>query len=161
APRSRFAEMVTERARALAKSGRSVPAPGITLGPVRPYQTVTLDVNDASRTATLTVRGPETAQPDTHAGLLQAGDSTWALRAFRARGPRAAARDPDDAPHAVPFNPERGGLIIIKPRGPPPAVLAADRALARLQGESWLAREIVLKMARVLRRLDLTGKSLF
>src|SRR5207237_4687130 len=52
------------------------------------------------------------------------------------------------------------GLVCIRTTGEIENVLAVDRALAAHR-DHWLIREIILQMARVLRRLDLTAKSLF
>ena len=77
----------------------------------------------------------------------------WILRAFR---------ELDDALLRLRFNYEQVGVVLLRTSGDPQAVLAADRALHTAQAAgSWLAREIVLHMARVLRRLDLTARSFF
>jgi benzoyl-CoA-dihydrodiol lyase len=52
------------------------------------------------------------------------------------------------------------GLVCVRTKGDAENVLAIDRTLAA-NHDHWLVREIVLHMARVLRRLDLTAKSFF
>jgi benzoyl-CoA-dihydrodiol lyase len=52
------------------------------------------------------------------------------------------------------------GLVCLRAEGDADAVLSMDQTLAA-NHEHWLVREIVLNMARVLRRLDLTAKSFF
>jgi benzoyl-CoA-dihydrodiol lyase len=52
------------------------------------------------------------------------------------------------------------GLVCVRTTGNIDDVLAVDQTLAANR-EHWLVREIVLHMARVLRRLDLTAKSFF
>jgi benzoyl-CoA-dihydrodiol lyase len=52
------------------------------------------------------------------------------------------------------------GLVLLKTRGDAAALLAHDEALVKHQGD-WFAREILLNLRRVLRRLDLTARSLF
>ena len=52
------------------------------------------------------------------------------------------------------------GLVCIRTEGEIDNVLAVDKTLAAHQ-DHWLIREIILNMARVLRRLDLTAKSFF
>src|SRR5437763_16698065 len=52
------------------------------------------------------------------------------------------------------------GLVCIRTEGNIENVLAVDKALAANR-DHWLVREIILLMARVLRRLDLTAKSFF
>jgi benzoyl-CoA-dihydrodiol lyase len=50
-------------------------------------------------------------------------------------------------------------VIVFKSAGGPEAVLAYDKFL-EANAEHWLAREIVLKWKRVLKRIDLTSRSL-
>ena len=83
--------------------------------------------------------------------LHEAGCNFWTL---------AMARELDDALCQLRFNYETVGLLILKTAGDPERVLAFDRALARL-ADNWLAREIILKLRRTLKRLDLTARSLF
>ena len=75
----------------------------------------------------------------------------WALRAFR---------ELDDVLCRLRFHEPLIGLVILETRGDRAEVLAADAALYA-QREYWLGREVLLNMARVLRRLDMTAKSFF
>ncbi len=50
-------------------------------------------------------------------------------------------------------------MIVFKSEGDPEAVLAYDKFL-QANAKHWLAREIVLKWKRVLKRVDLTSRSL-
>jgi benzoyl-CoA-dihydrodiol lyase len=52
------------------------------------------------------------------------------------------------------------GLVCLRTEGSIDAVLEIDRFLAANR-DNWLVREIILNMARTLRRLDLTAKSFF
>jgi benzoyl-CoA-dihydrodiol lyase len=52
------------------------------------------------------------------------------------------------------------GLVCVRTEGDTDNVLAVDKTL-EANKDHWLVREIVLFMARVLRRLDLTAKSFF
>jgi len=52
------------------------------------------------------------------------------------------------------------GLVCLRTQGDAETVLKIDEALAN-NYDHWLVREILLLMARVLRRLDLTAKSFF
>ena len=150
-PKSKFADHVAARARALAAQGPFKNGPGVTLESVRPYRYVTLEVS--GRVATLTVAGPDPRRPhpDTPEAMRAAGSELWALRAFR---------ELDDALLDLRFNRDEVGVVVLKTRGDLRALLAADHALARHQGD-WFVREVTLKMARVLRRLDLTAKTFF
>jgi benzoyl-CoA-dihydrodiol lyase len=107
------------------------------------YKYVELALDPTRRTATLTLRGPdEVAGPE-------AGAKWWPLRAFR---------ELDDALLRLRFNHENLGLILLRTRGDAEKVLATD---AKLEGDHWLVRETRLHVARVLRRLDATARSLF
>jgi benzoyl-CoA-dihydrodiol lyase len=163
APTSKFADAVRARARALANfapaRGRAT-AQGITLGRLEPritddrveYRHVTLVTDRDRRLATLTVRGPAGDEPATAAALHAAGDRAWALAAFR---------ELDDAILRLRFDEPEIGLVILQAEGDPTRVHAVDAALAALRATDWLADEIVQYQARVLRRLDLTAKSLY
>src|SRR5262249_16831381 len=71
-----------------------------------------------------------------------------------------AYRELDDALLHLRFNEPEIGLVCLRAEGEIENVLSVDRALAGNR-DHWLAREIRLHMARVLRRLDMTAKSLF
>jgi len=110
-------------------------------------------IDREARTATVTLRGPEgdehaTTEP---AALRRLGAEWWPLRAFR---------ELDDAVCHLRFNEERIGLILIRTEGDVERVLAVDRVLDELE-QDWFVREVRLLVARVLRRLDLTARSMF
>ena len=115
------------------------------------YRFVTLELDRAKRTARLVVHGPDSAPPADAAALRRLGATAWGLQVWR---------ELDDALLQLRFNEETCGLVLVETRGDIDAVLAWDRALASLQAD-WFAREIVLYMARTLRRLDLTARSFF
>jgi benzoyl-CoA-dihydrodiol lyase len=115
------------------------------------YEHVTLEVDADRRVARLTVRGPAGRQPKDGAEYLAAGDATWALRAFR---------ELDDAVCRLRFEHADVGLVLLHTRGEPDDLLAMERVLAA-HADHWLVREIVLHMARVLRRYELTARSFF
>jgi len=162
-PKSRFDAAVAERAKALAaRAASEKPArkgPGVPLEPLAPqvsergvkYRFVSLDLDRAARTATVTVSAPDAAPPKDPAGIRAAGSGLWALRAFR---------EMDDALLRLRVNHLEIGLVLLKTRGDAARVLASDAALAAARGD-WFADEVVAHAARVLRRLDLTAKSLF
>jgi benzoyl-CoA-dihydrodiol lyase len=108
-------------------------------------------MNRKARTAELTIHGPEGAQPDTPETIRAAGADFWPLRAFR---------EIDDALLRLRFHNDEIGLVLLKTRGEIDAVRAIDTTLYHLR-EDWLVNEILLLMARTLRRLDLTARSLF
>jgi benzoyl-CoA-dihydrodiol lyase len=156
-PRSRFQEAVRERALALAAQEKRSKGPGIALDALAPevtadsvrYRHVELKLNRDQRTAELSIAGPTEAPGDLDAALRSA--DFWPLRAFR---------ELDDALLRLRFHYDDIGLVVLKTRGDLEAVRQIDAALWEHR-EHWLANEIVLLMARTLRRLDLTARSLF
>ncbi len=69
------------------------------------------------------------------------------------------ARELDDAILHLRLNEGALGLLVLKTEGDPAAALAAD-ALLETHKEDWLVREIRHNLKRVLKRLDLTSRSL-
>ena len=159
-PTSQFKERVAERAAELAASSdRPESGPGITLNPLEPrvsdtrieYRHVTVDIDRARRTATLTVGGPEGEQPQTVEAIVAAGDAYWPLRAFR---------ELDDALLRLRINEPLIGTVVVRTRGDQAAVLSIDDTLLAHQ-EHWLVREILHFIKRTLKRMDLTSRSFF
>ncbi len=157
-PPSRWDTAVAARAAALASgSDRPTEAHGIALTPLErrfapdavtyPHLHVALD--RPSRRAVLTLRGPDTLPADL-AGIHAAGAAFW---------PLAAARELDDAILHLRSNEPGLGLWILRTEGDPAAALAAD-ALLETHAADWLVREIRLYWKRVLKRLDVTSRSL-
>ncbi len=140
-PTSKFEEAIDARVQELSES-RDVT--GIKLNPLGEYKYVKLDLHREQRYADLIIHGPEGEQG------LELGEEYWPLRAYR---------ELDDALLNLRFNEPEIGLVCLRTQGSVESVLQIDETLAH--SESWLAREIILYMARVLRRLDLTAKSFF
>jgi benzoyl-CoA-dihydrodiol lyase len=159
-PTSKFQEGTAARVREIAGAAAArVVGPGIKLNRLnveasetgREYKYVSVKHNRAGRYADLTMRGPTSRQPSTPEEIVEAGDSYWALRAYR---------ELDDALLNLRVNEPEIGLVCIRTEGDIEAVLSVDETLVRHR-DHWLVREIILNMARVLRRLDLTAKSFF
>jgi benzoyl-CoA-dihydrodiol lyase len=158
APRSKFADVVRERARRLAALSTHEKGPGVPLAPLEPevsdggvrYRYVELAIDRARRTATITMRGPD-AKPSGVDAIVAAGSQWWPLRAFR---------ELDDALLRLRFNYEEIGLLLIKTRGDRDLALATDAELDARR-DHWFVHETTLHMARVLRRLDVTARSIF
>jgi benzoyl-CoA-dihydrodiol lyase len=159
-PTSQFRERVAKRALELAEqSDRPAAGPGITLGPLNAqesadaikYSTVTVDIDRAGRSASLTVNGPDSPQPSTPEEIVAAGDRFWPLRAFR---------ELDDALLRLRLNEPMIGTIVVRTAGDSAAVLAVDDTLSAHR-EHWLVREIIHLMKRTLKRMDLTSRSFF
>jgi benzoyl-CoA-dihydrodiol lyase len=157
-PRSRFAQAVRAEAERLAAHTRGDHRPPIALEPLEPavdagrvrYRHVELALDKARRTATLTVEAP-TADVSGIDAIVAAGASWWPIRAFR---------ELDDAILRLRFNHEEAGLVLLRTRGERARMLAVDAELAAHRSHG-LVREAILHMARVLRRLDNTARSLF
>jgi benzoyl-CoA-dihydrodiol lyase len=157
---NRFPGAVRARAEALAEgSSRPRDAGGIHLTPLARtiddngyhYGHVDVAFDRAGRRATLTVSGPREPQPGDADAMLSAGDRWW---------PLAMARELDDAILMLRTNEPELGLLVLKTRGDPRAVLAVDRALVE-HGDFWLARETLGLLRRTLARLDVTSRSLY
>jgi benzoyl-CoA-dihydrodiol lyase len=115
------------------------------------YKYVNVIFNRERRYADLTVRGPEANLPSAPAEIQKLGDSYWPLQAYR---------ELDDALLYLRVNEPEIGLICVRTEGNIADVLAVDQTLLANK-DHWLVREIMLYMARVLRRMDLTAKSFF
>jgi len=162
-PRSKFDAEIGKRAAELAaKPSSKDGTKGIALAPIAPkasedgalleYRHVTLRCDREKRLAELTIAAPEGPLPKSAAEIHAAGSEFWALRAFR---------ELDDAICRLRFDEETIGLVLLKTRGDAAALMAIDALLEANRSQDWLVNEVVLLMARVLRRLDLTAKSLF
>ncbi len=158
-PTSRFDDAVAARARELAaRSDRPADAQGIALTALErcleadrvTYSALDLVIDRDRRVATLTVHGPEAPAPADAAGIVAEGARFWPLR---------LARELDDAILHLRANEPEIGLLVFESAGDPQAVLAYD-ALLEAQVGHWLAREVRLYWKRVLKRVDLTSRSL-
>jgi len=159
-PKSKFAQIVEERAKALAqKSDRPAQGKGIRLTPLEPrllpsaieYKYVSLKLDPALRVAEILVRAPAEPAPRDPAQLAEAGAESWGIRAFR---------ELDDALLRLRMNYLEVGTMVLKTSGDPKAVLAYDDFISRNRSD-WLVREVLLLQKRVLKRLDLTAKTIF
>src|SRR5229473_2372349 len=117
----------------------------------RDYKYIGLTLHREKRYADLTVRAPESDLPNNPDEIQELGDSYWPLRAFR---------ELDDALLHLRVNEPEIGLVCVRTEGDIDKVIAVDKTLTANR-DHWLIREIILNMARVLRRLDLTAKSFF
>ena len=166
-PRSKFDEKIGARAQALvaeaSKELASGERKGVVLGPLSPevgpngrrYRHVEVTWDHATRIARLTVRGPSAddvklAERGGEA-MREHGSDVWALRAFR---------ELDDALLHLRVNHLDVGVVLVRAEGDAETTLAHDAALVRAR-DHWYAREIILHMARVLRRFDNTSRSFF
>ena len=157
-PTSKFQQSINARVEQLV-AAQSQSQSGIKLNPLqiqitddtRNYRYIRVQLNREQRYADLTVVGPEGKQPTTVAEIEELGDAYWPLQAYR---------ELDDALLHLRVNEPEIGLVCLRTEGSIESVLAVDEVLTANR-EHWLVREIILHMARVLRRLDLTAKSFF
>jgi len=151
-PLSKFEGALRERALAIAAAAPKREGASVELPPVStPGEFVGLELDPKLRVATLTVRGPEEAPADTAETLRRQGAMNWHLR---------MARELDAALLDLRFNQPEIGVIVLKTTGDPDLVAAHDAKIMELARTDWFADEIVHKVKRVLKRLDLTARSL-
>jgi benzoyl-CoA-dihydrodiol lyase len=158
-PTTKFQASVDNRVTEIIASNPATEATGIKLNALqvevadnkRQYQYVSVTLLRDQRVADLTLRAPEARMPTDPNAIQALGDSYWALQAYR---------ELDDALLHLRVNEPEIGLVCLRTVGDIANLLAVDETLAAHK-DHWLIREIILHMARVLRRLDLTAKSFF
>jgi len=160
APKSRFDEVVDERAKSLAAStADKTDARGITLEALSPevtedelkYQHLHVRFDRAERTAEFILSGPDQASPDNPGSIREQGSSWWPVRAFR---------ELDDALLRLRFNEPNTNLVLLKTRGDAANVLSVDAALAA-HSDDWFVNETLHLVKRVLKRFDMTARSFY
>jgi benzoyl-CoA-dihydrodiol lyase len=158
-PGSKLEETVATRAREFAaRSNRPAGGKGIALAPLKrersadavAYDTVSVEFQRGERLATITVRAPEAPPPASSDAMVEQGAQFWPLK---------LARELDDAILDIRANEYDVAAIVFKSSGDPAQVLAYDEFLAANK-DHWLAREIRGLWKRVLKRVDLTSRSL-
>jgi benzoyl-CoA-dihydrodiol lyase len=158
-PGSKLEDAVARRAKEFAaKSPRPVGGCGIKLDPLKverspdsaEYSSITVAFARAERLATVTVRGPDAAPPKSADEMVTLGSQFWPLR---------VARELDDAILDIRLNEFDTAAIVFKSSGDPAQVLAYD-AFLDANKDHWLAREIRNLWKRVLKRIDVTSRSL-
>jgi len=159
APNSKFDAKVVEMAKRLAeKSDRPAGATGIALPPLKrelsdgaiSYSLVRVEIDRAARRATITLGGPSETAPKTVDEIQAQGADFYSLK---------LARELDDAILHLRLNELEIGTIIFRTVGDPEQVLAYD-ALLDANRSNWLVREIINFWKRVLKRIDVTSRSL-
>jgi benzoyl-CoA-dihydrodiol lyase len=158
---AQFGAMVQERAAKLGEGGRRADkgAQGVKLTRIEREETpdslryahVSVDIDRARRTATLTVKAPVGPQPGDIAAIEAAGAGWW---------PLAMGRQLDDAILHLRTNELDIGTWLLKTEGDAQAVLASDATLLAHQ-DHWLVRETLGALRRTLARLDVSSRTLF
>jgi benzoyl-CoA-dihydrodiol lyase len=159
-PKRKWDETVAERAaEAVARSGRPADARGVDLPPLQRdespdgirYQHVEARYDRAAGLVEITVLGPEGDVPDTVERVHELGARFW---------PLAMTRELDDLILRLRANERELGTWVIRTKGEVEDALAFERVIARYSGEDWLVNEIRHYFKRVLKRLDVTSRSL-
>ena len=155
-----FAQKVQTRALELAaQSDRPADGKGVLLNPLQRtieanalrYSHVTVEIDRAKRTASLTVNAPQGNQPTDIAGIEALGCNWY---------PLVLARELDDAILSMRTNELDIGIWLVKTQGDAAAVLAMDATLLAHK-DHWLVRETTGLLRRALSRLDVSSRSLF
>ena len=149
APRAKFEEAKKRRADALVAKSKRKPFAPMKLSPLGDSKYVHCAID--GRTAKITVKAPDSAQPETPEALEKMGDAAWCVRAFR---------ELDAALLDLRFNHPLVGTVALETSGDAAAVLAVDAMLAKYK-DHGLVNEVRLFMRRVLKRLDVTAKTFF
>jgi benzoyl-CoA-dihydrodiol lyase len=158
-PGSKFEAEVATRAREFAaRSRRGDGAQGIKLAPLNRtftpdgigYGAVSVDLDRGGRIATVTLRGPDAPPPASADAMVALGTEFWPLK---------LARELDDAILNIRLNEFDVAAIVFKSSGDPTEVVAYEHFLDANK-EHWLVREIRHFWKRVLKRVDLTSRSL-
>ena len=152
---ARAQECAAELAR---RSKRPASASGIKLTPLGrtfgddaiDYGFVNVAIDRAKRSATITLHGPDQAPPASVDALVALGAAFWPLR---------IARELDDAILHLRNNEFEIGTLVFKSAGDVDRVLAYDTVLAD-HADHWLVGEIRQLWKNVLKRIDVTSRSL-
>ena len=158
-PASSFRDAVSKRAEEFAnQSDRPTEATGVALTAlVRSidtdriaYSLVTVEIDRQEKRATIIVAGPDGLPPIDGEEAVNVGADFWPLR---------LARELDDAVLHLRVNELELGTILLRSEGDIGHVLAYDMFLVS-QSEHWFVREMLLYWARLLRRIDLTSRTI-
>ena len=159
APSSAFESAVAARAQNLAQaSDRPTDAPGIRLAELARriegarivYAHVDAEIDGEVRACRIRVRGPADAPPARVDGLVDAGAAYW---------PLAVARELDDLILHLRHNEPDIGTLVLASEGVLDEVAAQD-AFLLAHRDHWLVREILAYWKRLLKRIELTARSL-
>jgi benzoyl-CoA-dihydrodiol lyase len=158
-PNSKLEAKVAERAKQFAAaSKRNGNGTGISLKPLTRsfddggirYGFVSVDINRAERIATISIHAPEAAPPADIDGMIGQGAAFWPLQ---------VARELDDAILHLRINELETAMLVFKSHGERANVLACD-AFLEANKAHWLVNEIRQYWKRVLKRIDVTSRTL-
>ncbi len=159
-PRSKFDDQVQEAAlAAAANSDRPDNADGVTLTPLQrnisgdelTYETLSVKIDRSARIAAFTISGPTNAAPADAAGAGAQGADFWPLK---------FARELDDAILHLRINEIETGVWTFRSAGDHDTVARYD-ALLEAGQDNWLIREVRLYLKRVMKRVDMSARTIF
>jgi len=158
-PNSKLEAKVAERTKEFAAaSKRNGNGKGITLAPLTRsiddngirYGFVNVDIDRAARIATISIHAPDAPPPADVDGMIELSASFWPLQ---------AARELDDAILHLRINELETAMLVFKSHGEGAQVLAHD-AFLETNKAHWLVNEIRQYWKRVLKRVDVTSRTL-
>ena len=158
-PNSKFDETVTERAKTFAAAAPRPAGTGIALTPLRrniaddgsiAYSTIEVAMDRAKGVATITIHGPDDDAPTDMDAFTSQGAESYMLR---------LARELDNAILHLRLNEREAGLLLFRSQGDPNRFLAHEALLCE-NADHWLANEVLCFWKRVLKRVDVTSRSL-
>lgn len=158
-PASKFSKVLSDRANAAAqKSDRPQAAHGILLTALDrvidtdsiSYPHVEIEIDRSKRVATIVVSTGDSVPPSGLQSIKQLGADFW---------PLAMARELDDAILHLRANEDEIGIWLLKTCGDNAYVEHCDRVLSEFS-DDWFIREVTLYLKRVLKRLDVTSRTL-
>lgn len=157
---AKFDAAVVERARKFAaNSPKADVAEGIALNPLGrkiaddgslSYSCVEVTLDRTAKQAVITLHGPKGAAPADMDAFTAEGDQAYMLR---------LARELDDAILHLRLNEMDLGLWVLRTQGDA-KLLAEHEALLMGNADHWLANEVLKYWKRVLKRVDVTSRSL-
>jgi benzoyl-CoA-dihydrodiol lyase len=159
APQTKLEKRAQDIAASLAaQSKRTGGSKGVILAPLTrsfrhdgaDYGYVSVDIDRPARIAIVTLRSPEIDPPPNADAMAVLGADFWPLQ---------IARELDDAILHLRINETETAAIVFKSIGDPAKALAFDAFLAE-NANHWLANEIRHFWKRVLKRIDVTSRTL-
>ena len=159
APNSKLEAKLAERIKQFASaSTRNGGGKGIALTPLKRtidqnsvrYGFVSVDIDRSQRIATISIQAPEQAPPADIDGMIAIGAKFWPLQ---------VARELDDAILHLRINELEIAMLVFKSHGERANVLGHDAFLESNKAH-WLVNEIRHYWKRVLKRIDVTSRTL-
>lgn len=159
-PNSKFDKVVQERAHEIAqKSTRPSDASGVKLTPLDRvikedgslvYSTVEVEIDRQAGLTTIIISGPKDDAPKDMDAFQAQGADAYMLR---------MARELDDAILHLRLNEMKLGVLVFKTQGDA-ALMQDHEALLLANKDHWLANEVLQYWKRLLKRVDMTSRSL-